>query len=60
LIMDSLASRSWLVFTSCRNNIVDGVVSEVWAQDERVCRYYTCAAELKKRLLATEVGSALR
>ena len=28
--------------------------------DESVCRYYTCAAELKKRSLATEVGGALR
>jgi len=54
----------WLVFTSCRNsNIVSSVVSEVWAQDESVCRYYTCAAKLNKRslaTLATEVGGALR
>ena len=35
-------------------------VTEVWAQDESVCRYYTCAAELKKRSLATEDGGALR
>ena len=45
-----------IMFTSLKN----GVVSEVWAQDESVCRYYTCAAELNKCTLASEVGSALR
>jgi len=54
LIMDSLVAHGLF------SHLVNGVVSEVWAQDESVCRYYTCAAELKKLSLATEVGGALR
>ena len=53
LIMDSL-------MTCLHSNIVSGIVSEVWAQNESVCQYYTCATELNKRSLATEVGGALR
>jgi len=55
-LVNSSWTRWWLVFKSCRNsNIVNGVVSEVWAQEEIVCRYYTCADELNKRSLAKEV-----
>jgi len=54
LIMDSLSSNT----AQC--SVLNGVVSEVWAQDESICRYYTCAAELDKRSLAIEVGGALR